>query len=254
MFWCIYISLFASVSKALDCALFDPKCKKSDPTAPTNSSCYTLHQCVHFPGVKPECCALFKRNQRGLGPSIVMQDCAQKNSFDCGSLMCIAHARKRNSPKQAAKEYFCCCTEDRCNGLLVLFVEEEKGKSEIEESIRKLRLLIWAQIVAVTIFSSLIAIAYMLHKVSSNRRRRPLTQVVCNRGAHRNSNMPQWTRKDFQLITCLVRSKFGEVWQARPHGSNQIVRIRLTAGSDDVYLYDSHLMRKMPTFKFTTAL
>ena len=58
-----------------------------------------------------------------------MQGCAQKNSFDCsGSLMCSAHARKRNSPKQVAKEYFCFCTEDRCNRHLVLFVEEEKGK------------------------------------------------------------------------------------------------------------------------------
>ena len=63
-------------------------------------------------------------------------------------------------------------------------------------------------------------------------------------GAHRSQNTSHWTRKDFNLITCLVRSKFGEVWQARPRGSNQVVRIRLSAGSDDVYIYDSHLMAK----------
>ena len=63
-------------------------------------------------------------------------------------------------------------------------------------------------------------------------------------GTHQYQNTSRWKKQDFQLITCLVRSTFGEIWQARLHGSNRIVRIRLSAGSDDVYVYDKQLITK----------
>lgn len=63
-------------------------------------------------------------------------------------------------------------------------------------------------------------------------------------GTPRYQNTSRWKKQDFQLITCLVRSTFGEIWQARLHGSNRIVRIRLSAGSDDVFVYDKQLMAK----------
>ena len=63
-------------------------------------------------------------------------------------------------------------------------------------------------------------------------------------GSHHHHNSSQWKKQDFQLIMCLVRSSFGEIWQARLHGSNRVVRIRLTAGSDDVFVYDKHVLFK----------
>lgn len=244
LWWFCVVSL-PTTTLALECESYDLNCQTSDPNAPGNSSCYSLHQCDHIPGMTPACYALLVQNKEGLGASVVMKGCMQKRSHDCWSAsVCSGHAQERNSRKRRPSQYYCCCTEDRCNRHVVLFVSEEKEESGIEESIRKLTLLIWAQFVTVAIFSSFIAIAYTIYKVKSVRRRTPLSPAVCNKGAHRSQNTSHWTRKDFNLITCLVRSKFGEVWQARPRGSNQVVRIRLSAGSDDVYIYDSHLMAK----------
>lgn len=68
--------------------------------------------------------------------------------------------------------------------------------------------------------------------------------IISFLGTHQYQNTSRWKKQDFQLITCLVRSTFGEIWQARLHGSNRIVRIRLSTGSDDVYVYDKQLMAK----------
>lgn len=68
--------------------------------------------------------------------------------------------------------------------------------------------------------------------------------IISLLGTRHYRNTSHWKKQDFQLITCLVRSTFGEIWQARLRGSNRVVRIRLSAGSDDVYVYDKQVAAK----------
>lgn len=251
----LWICIFSFASKGLSlmCESYDRKCQTS--AASGNTSCSTLQQCDHIHDSSPACYALFGQNKDG-GLNVIMKGCIAQSAPECAaSTVCNG---QRMSVHNSQALYHCCCTEDKCNRDVIIFVSEETEKNcamkDIKESIRHLTLLIWTHLVVVMIILSLIAIIFMLWKLISYKRRRKisrnvkhLSQVVCDKsvsGTRQYQNTSRWKKQDFQLITCLVRSRFGEIWQARLHGSNRIVRIRLSAGSDDVYVYDKQLMAK----------
>ncbi|XP_020628299.1 uncharacterized protein LOC110065489 isoform X2 [Orbicella faveolata] len=253
----LWICIFSFATKGLSlvCESYDQKCRTSNSAASGNSSCSILQQCDHILGSTPACYALFGQNKDG-GLNTIMKGCITQPAQDCApSSVCNGQRKSlHNSPAL----YHCCCTEDKCNRDVIILISEETEKNcvvkDIKESIRQLTLLIWGHLVAMTIVLSVIAIILMLWKLISYKRRKKisrhvkhLSQVVCDKGVsgtHQYQNTSRWKKQDFQLITCLVRSTFGEIWQARLHGSNRIVRIRLSVGSDDVYVYDKQLMAK----------
>jgi len=251
LLWWICIFSFGTKALSLVCESFDQKCLTSG-----NSSCSTLVECDHKVGSTPACYALFSQNKDGR-LNVIVKGCITQGAQDCApSSVCTGKGGKTDRDSPAL--YHCCCTEDRCNRDVIILVSEETKKNcameDIKESIRRLTLLIWAHLVVLTIILSLIAIIIMLWKFISYKRRRKMSrhvkhfsQVVCDKGVSgtpRYQNTSRWKKQDFQLTTCLVRSTFGEIWQARLHGSNRIVRIRLSAGSDDVFVYDKQLMAK----------
>ncbi|KAL9963547.1 hypothetical protein ACROYT_G027066 [Oculina patagonica] len=251
--WWICIFSFATNCLSLVCETYDQKCLTSESTTTKNSTCSSLQQCDHTPGTMPACYALFGQSKDG-GLDVIMKGCIPQNDQHCASSS-VCNGQRKNLRKMPSL-YYCCCTKDRCNHDVVMFISEEtEGKDctlkDLKDSIRHLTFLIWVHLMTTMIILSLIVITLMVWKLISYKRRRKnsrnvkhLSQVVCDKGTRHYQNTSHWKKQDFQLITCLVRSTFGEIWQARLHGSNRVVRIRLSAGSDDVYVYDKHVMAK----------
>lgn len=237
------------------CESYDHKCKTLHSASFKNSTCSSLQQCDEtWPGSIPACYALLAQNKEG-GLSVLRKGCTSQIGKECTRSYACNGQRKRLRNKLQPL-YYCCCIEDNCNRDVIMFLKEEKEEiytmDDITKALMNLKWLIWAHLVTITIILLLIAfvslgLILMLskrHRKTARRGRHSCPVRVCDKGSHHHHNSSQWKKQDFQLIMCLVRSSFGEIWQARLHGSNRVVRIRLTAGSDDVFVYDKHVLFK----------
>lgn len=119
---------FLTKQLALECELYDLTCQVYGSAGSVNSSCKSLEYCHDTPEEVPACYALFKRNNQD-ELSVVKKGCVQtKAGRDCGSSS-ICSVRKRSTHKVPSTSFYCCCTKDRCNRDVVLFVtEEQPGK------------------------------------------------------------------------------------------------------------------------------
>ena len=112
---------FATTTSALECELFDLKCQTSDE----NSTCSSLQRCDNTFGVTPACYARFEQNSKG-GMRVLMKGCAQESGHDCKSSPVCSGLQARSSHEVIPTQYYCCCTQDRCNHQALFFVTEEK--------------------------------------------------------------------------------------------------------------------------------
>ncbi|PFX33931.1 uncharacterized protein LOC111331341 [Stylophora pistillata] len=252
--WWICIFCFVAESRTLVCESYDHKCKTFHSASSENSTCSSLQQCDEtWAGSTLACYALLAQNKEG-GVTVLKKGCTYQIGKECTQSSACNGQRKHRRKLQPL--YYCCCTEDNCNRNVIMFLKEEKDKihtmDDIKKAIMNLKWLIWAHLVTITIIIFLTAIVILGLMIILNKRRRKTARQgrhsyplrVCDKGSRHCRNSSQWKKHDFQLITCLVRSSFGEIWQARLHGSNRVVRIRLTAGSDDVFVYDKHVLFK----------
>ena len=121
---CIIFVAFRTMVLALECESYDLKCQASDSTATVNTTCSSLQRCDHTPGKVPACFALFGRNNQG-ELSVVKKGCAENSGPNCGpSSGCSVQERRSSEASPSA--FYCCCTEDRCNRDVILFVTEAK--------------------------------------------------------------------------------------------------------------------------------
>lgn len=118
---------FLTKQLALECELYDLTCQAYGSAGSVNSSCKSLEYCHDTPEEVPACYALFKRNNQD-ELSVVKKGCVQTKGPDCRSSS-ICSVRKRSTHKVPSTSFYCCCTKDRCNRDVVLFVtEEQPGK------------------------------------------------------------------------------------------------------------------------------
>lgn len=88
-------------------------------------------QCDHTVGSTPACYALFSQNEDGR-LNVIVKGCITQGAQDCApSSVCTGKRGKtvRDSPAL----YHCCCTEDRCNRDVIIFVSEETEKNCVIE-------------------------------------------------------------------------------------------------------------------------
>ena len=115
---------------ALECESYDQKCQASDSTATVNTTCSSLQRCDHTPGKVPACFTLFGRNDQG-ELSVVKKGCVQDSGPNCRSSS-VCRVQERGSPEASSSAFYCCCTEDRCNRDVILFVTEAKEENSGE--------------------------------------------------------------------------------------------------------------------------
>lgn len=106
------------------CESYDRKCQTS--AASGNTSCSTLQQCDHIHDSSPACYALFGQNKDG-GLNIIMKGCIAQSAPECAASTVCNGQRKSVHNSQAL--YHCCCTEDKCNRDVIIFVSEETEKN-----------------------------------------------------------------------------------------------------------------------------
>jgi len=122
----LFFSAFATKALSLVCESYDQKCVTSNSAASGNTSCSTLQQCNHILGLTPACYALFGQNKDG-ELNVIMKGCTTQSVQYCTPSSVCKGQRKslHNSPAH----YHCCCTEDKCNRDVIIFISEEKEKN-----------------------------------------------------------------------------------------------------------------------------
>lgn len=126
MTWRIIFFFSAFVSKGLSlvCESYDQKCHTS--SAFRNSSCSKFQQCDHKHGSSPACYALFGQNKDG-GLNVIMKGCITQSTQACAASSVCNGQQKSLRNSQAL--YHCCCTEDKCNRDVIIFVSDETEKN-----------------------------------------------------------------------------------------------------------------------------
>ena len=117
---------------ALVCDSYDPKCQiPTSATASRNSTCSSIQECDHTPGSgTPACYALFGQNKEG-ELNVMMKGCIANVGHDCApSSVCNGQQKKL---RKLQPLYYCCCTEDRCNHDVVMFISEKTNKNSTME-------------------------------------------------------------------------------------------------------------------------
>ena len=107
------------------CESYDQKCHAS--AASGNSSCSTLQQCDHIHDASPACYALFGQNKDG-GLNVIMKGCITQSDQECSRAPSSVCNGQRKSLRNSQALYHCCCTEDKCNRDVIIFVSEETEK------------------------------------------------------------------------------------------------------------------------------
>lgn len=105
------------------CEIYDQKCRKpSDSITAENTTCSSLQQCEHTPGITPACYALFGQSKDG-GRNVILKGCISQNDQHC-TPSSVCNGQRKNLRKLPSL-YYCCCTSDRCNRDVVMFISEE---------------------------------------------------------------------------------------------------------------------------------
>lgn len=104
------------------CETYDQKCLTSESTTAENSTCSSLQQCDHTPGTTPACYALFSQSKDG-GLDVIMKGCIPQNDQNCAPSS-VCNGQRKNLRKLPSL-YYCCCTQDRCNRDVVMFISEK---------------------------------------------------------------------------------------------------------------------------------
>lgn len=120
-------SAFATKSLSLICETYDQqKCLTSDSAASKNSTCSSMQQCDHTSDSTPACYALFSQNKDG-GLDVMMKGCIPQNEQTC-SRSSVCNGQRKNL-RSLLPLYYCCCTKDRCNRDVVMFISQETEKN-----------------------------------------------------------------------------------------------------------------------------
>ena len=128
---CGISAAFATLVLALECESYEQKCQASGSSSPGNSTCSSVQRCDHTPGKVPACFALFGQNNQG-ELSVVKKGCQQNNGPNCRPSS-VCSGRQRQSREASSPAFYCCCTEDRCNRHVMLFVTEAKEEERSGE-------------------------------------------------------------------------------------------------------------------------
>ena len=82
---------------------------------------------------------MFGRNDQG-ELSVVSKGCVQKDGHDCKSSS-VCREQENSFGKIPPNLFYCCCTEDRCNQDVLMFVSEKKKEKEYERGGKLFKLM-----------------------------------------------------------------------------------------------------------------